>query len=932
MRPNSFYKKMFALILACVLITAAVPVYATDGYSEDLSGAVLSEEAPESGEDAVTLPGDADDGEQDAENAVPDAEDETPAEEPGGTDAVTEEPVPGALAGDETDPDGSDPGNAVSDGEDLTDAESGDDGRPETGWYRIRTASDPSAFISYAADGPEETEAPEEDAPEENAGEAGEPGEMLILAAEDGSASQAFYFEAGEGSFTIRPFLSEEPFMVAEEDGETVIRTGLPENAADGQALLEAVPQEDGEENEYRILFGSDPGVILDTKEHKTEAGTVVTAGDPEDPDALTWVLSRVTEEELGSFAGESAAEEDSAEDPAEDAGEAAEETAEEELPAEEEPETAEEDEPLLTTLEDFAVIEDGIYSIAPVKDENQSLDIAGGSKKSGGNVQIYRANETVAQLFTFTKTGEDTYKITNVGSGLALDVSGSRAEKGANIQQWRPNGSVAQTWRLKKVEEGVYELHSAVGAGYVMDCTGGKTVNGTNIQLWRRNGSLSQQFRISAVGEQEYVAAKAKAETVYTIRTAVGSKFVLDVYNGQMTNGGNVQIYTENGTNAQKWRMVKDGDYYTIISAKSGKALDVKKNGKVDGTNVQQWTPNGSAAQKWKVVSAGNGWYHIVAANGLYLNVWDGIAKNGTNVCLWTKDGSTEQKFKIEKTTIDPLGLFTDSDGVRYNQNEEPIIASAQTLGPQRPHKGKTLGNYLLNSLVPVGRTMYIWGGGHNASTTGGAIADCSVIGYRATWEAFFIRKASAGYSYLNYKYRYGAGLDCSGFVGWTLYNTMYSQNNQNWLCWTSGKTALKYIEEGWATEGFDKEKDKIKKKFYPGDVVSMDGHVWISLGQCSDGSVLLVHSSPNGVQIAGTVTSKGKGNSEAYQLADKYMKKYYPNWPYATVCCGKNYLKGLISVAHWKVSGSGAKLSDPEGYQNMTPAQVLQNLLGAA
>ncbi len=47
---------------------------------------------------------------------------------------------------------------------------------------------------------------------------------------------------------------------------------------------------------------------------------------------------------------------------------------------------------------------------------------------------------------------------------------------------------------------------------------------------------------------------------------------------------------------------------------------------------------------------------------------------------------------------------------------------------------------------------------------------------------------------------------------------------------------------------------------KVYPGDIGYDDGHTWIILGQCSDKSAVIVHSTPNaGCQIAGTCTPDG-------------------------------------------------------------------------
>lgn len=45
-------------------------------------------------------------------------------------------------------------------------------------------------------------------------------------------------------------------------------------------------------------------------------------------------------------------------------------------------------------------------------------------------------------------------------------------------------------------------------------------------------------------------------------------------------------------------------------------------------------------------------------------------------------------------------------------------------------------------------------------------------------------------------------------------------------------------------------------------------------------DGSVLLVHSSPPGVQISGTPTPNGDLSSQAILLANSIMPERYPAW----------------------------------------------------
>ncbi|CAF3797037.1 unnamed protein product, partial [Rotaria magnacalcarata] len=63
--------------------------------------------------------------------------------------------------------------------------------------------------------------------------------------------------------------------------------------------------------------------------------------------------------------------------------------------------------------------------------------------------------------------------------------------------------------------------------------------------------------------------------------------------------DGANVQIYSDNGTDAQHWTIYQNSDgSVKLINFNSGKALDVDSSGTDDGTNVQIYTDNGTDAQ----------------------------------------------------------------------------------------------------------------------------------------------------------------------------------------------------------------------------------------------------------------------------------------------------------------------------------------------
>lgn len=233
------------------------------------------------------------------------------------------------------------------------------------------------------------------------------------------------------------------------------------------------------------------------------------------------------------------------------------------------------------------------------------------------------------------------------------------------------------------------------------------------------------------------------------------------------------------------------------------------------------------------------------------------------------------------------------------------------------------TIKNFLTTALTPVGSTMYIWGGGWNKADTG-AGADGLRIGMNSNWRKF-CNKQKSSYNYRKHRFAFGKGLDCSGFVGWSIYNINKTKNGKQGEGYVTkaSKAASVYAKYGWGTY----KKAKAVKDWKAGDIMSSSTHVYIVIGSCSDGSVVLVHSSPAGVRLSGTPNKKGQTNSQAVKLAKKYMKRY-PSWYKRYPSCekGKSYLTDYAQF-RWK-TGKGKMISDPDGYQNKNAKQVLKDL----
>ena len=240
-----------------------------------------------------------------------------------------------------------------------------------------------------------------------------------------------------------------------------------------------------------------------------------------------------------------------------------------------------------------------------------------------------------------------------------------------------------------------------------------------------------------------------------------------------------------------------------------------------------------------------------------------------------------------------------------------------------------KTVKDFIETLLQPVGTTMYIYGGGWNEADTG-AGKEARTLGLSPKW-AEFAAKQTSSYNHKDYNYKADVsvihlGLDCTGYGGWALYNVLETKNNRPGYVDYDNKVLERLQGQGFGSLTPAPSVSDYK----PGDIMNNDEHMWIVVGSCDDGSVVLLHSSPPGVQISGTATPSGDKNSQANVLATYYMKKYYSSWyqRFPDSSRGASYLSGYDQY-RW----NGKKgLTDPDGYLSMSAYMVLKDIFGTA
>ena len=403
----------------------------------------------------------------------------------------------------------------------------------------------------------------------------------------------------------------------------------------------------------------------------------------------------------------------------------------------------------------------------------NLVLDVSGGSASNGANVQIWVANGSAAQRFIaidahpHVEAGSQTvadgmYQINSVSdSSTCLDVSGGSVSNGARIQTYAINGTLAQCFRLSyDSATGFYSIRSTKSTKG-LDLDSGDIFPGAKVQQWDFPGiGSNQQWRIESDGDSFVIRSVASnlvlerksdgsvttaiesgsaaqhwtfetftvslSEGCYSICSDSSGKY-LDVTGGSYADGTLLQVYTGNGTLAQKfWARKDDQGYYSFQCANSAKYLSAresdgavlqasdkdadeakwsieicfgkgielknKKTGKVlsvsgSGGSVVCADKNGSAAQGWSIASVpllSDGFYEFAPmhATDQRLDVANGSRSNGANVQIYASNGTLSQRMWVRGfgdgwysltacCSAYPLDVYScsDADGANVQQ-----------------------------------------------------------------------------------------------------------------------------------------------------------------------------------------------------------------------------------------------------------------------
>lgn len=303
-----------------------------------------------------------------------------------------------------------------------------------------------------------------------------------------------------------------------------------------------------------------------------------------------------------------------------------------------------------------FDIIKDemknGTYEIISSKDNNKVLDVVGGSKAHGSNVQVWGWNGSAAQQYEIIKNQNGYYTIKNVNSGMYIGVNTNwnSMPYSNRVVQGIDQKSKAAQFVFSKNSNGSWIISSAWNRNFVFDINAS-----SQIELVSKTGNSSQYWKLLKLMDTRTEVDKIARDNAgvlsdgnYYISSSLNTSYVLDVNEGAKHDNANVQLYKYNGSAAQGWKVVHDSKgYITFINLGSNKAINLYKGRAQNGQNINQYSSNDSYAQKWIVQKTNGGFKIMSAVNTDYvLDLRLGYVSNSSNIQSQKSNNTKAQRW----------------------------------------------------------------------------------------------------------------------------------------------------------------------------------------------------------------------------------------------------------------------------------------------
>lgn len=222
-----------------------------------------------------------------------------------------------------------------------------------------------------------------------------------------------------------------------------------------------------------------------------------------------------------------------------------------------------------------------------------KAIDVQDGISDIETNVDQYEQNGTDNQYWYLKDCGGGYYNIISKANGLCLDIAGGITNlNGANVQLFYNNGTEGQKFRfipINIVDNNTYEIETKLDANKVLDVSNASQANYAKIQIWTADNVNQQRFIFEAISTDTYVIKAKHSNKVLTVDLSSNNVCQMD--------------YT--GASNQQWKIQEAGyGFYNLISLANNLYLYVNNQNAQNGQNIQVYSDNGSDAQQFRFIT----------------------------------------------------------------------------------------------------------------------------------------------------------------------------------------------------------------------------------------------------------------------------------------------------------------------------------------
>ncbi|WP_051353782.1 RICIN domain-containing protein [Atopobium fossor] len=342
----------------------------------------------------------------------------------------------------------------------------------------------------------------------------------------------------------------------------------------------------------------------------------------------------------------------------------------------------------------------DAMYTIASAQNTDYVMDVAGGKTDNGTNAQLYSANGTSSQAFSFVSAGNGYYLLKSARGNIALASTDGIPTSGNNAQFWQVNTTDENLqFAIIRNADGTYSFRN-VATGLLLDVQGSLR-SGANLYLtsFSANPSDTQRFSLQKItniipsglftlnaagnnsmalttdGSALSIASNSKRlnqkwaikkvegkDNTYTLQSLDSGKFLTTMNNRVAFSGSST-------TSAAHWLVSFNGANLQFKNVLSGTVLDINNSKYTSGTSVAVWKAHGGVNQQWIIVQAielENGTYELMSGvgNNMALDVDNASKEDGANVQIYTSNHTGAQKWNVYRLSSGSYVIININSG----------------------------------------------------------------------------------------------------------------------------------------------------------------------------------------------------------------------------------------------------------------------------